>query len=319
MSVFRIGGVIALTLLGTACTEREVVDVVTPLAESGDLLDGQMPRSLRFRNGALVRFGHAILLGDWVCGKPPGQGMVCVEGRRVMAVEHREVLRHSTADRASQGFAMVFFAPIIALYAKKSADERREDEADLQERLVDAQGDQERWSQIRGEPFPPPPLTMEQLPLHEAFVGMLDCQDMDQNTQRANADAATVAGRIWVAREKCVPAAAKWYLAAGQIDRARRLTFVANARARFQALACGDRDPGLALPERALVATAPTGWVNEYRAVVRDPATYDYELSQRGCHGTEDLPDRSSGMSKAMAVFALTAWTVPTPSTGPAG
>lgn len=277
--------------------------VATPLAEGGDLLDGRVPRQLQLENGARLELEGARLLGEWVCGRLPQHGSACLEGRRVSAIEHWETRRKGPDDQASKGFAMVFFSPIIGLYALDDMQERREDEAELQERLTEAERIARRRAEARGVPAPPAP-TQETLPLYESFEELATCLDIRQTKDRDATDGATLAGQVWRSRDQCLVSAAKWYLAAGDVARARRLTFVAHARKRFEAVACGDSDPGLDLPSKDLVATLPTGWVGEYRAVVADRATYAYEPRKHACRSGE--PDRAKGIAAAVARFPLT-------------
>lgn len=305
MSAFRIAGSVLILLCAACGNDRTVVTVLTPLAESRDLLKGHMPRRLQLDSGAGLELGSAQQIGDWVCGHQFGPGPVCISAARVKAVEHHEIQGRGPGDRATKGFALVFFAPILGIYALDDAEEQREDEADLRERLADAHRVGIRRAAARGEPAPPPP-TPATLPLHEGFEGLATCLDIRQTVDRDPTDGATLAGQVWKARSECLGWAAKWYLAAGEVDRARRLTFVLNARERFEDLACGYDDPGLDLPDDDLVTTSPVGWVGEYRVVVADRATYDYQPGNRVCRGGSTVPDLTTGMAKAVADFPLT-------------
>lgn len=316
----------ALTLFCASCGDR-TVQVATPMAQAQDRLTGDFTGRLVLEDGGRLQVNQGRLLGPWACGRViSARRDVCVEAAQVKLIEHDE--RHYGAGtRAGQVFGVIVMAPVIAVWmyfdgksqrksrlaAEKAADERRAAEA---------------RAAARGEVLPPKP-TRESYRRQSAFYSLANCSHLSQAGRRET-DGAALADAVWQDPQGCLQPAIEWFTASADLAKARRLTFLQSARRRYEVFACGHDDPGLDAPQREVIGGA-AGWMDEYRAVVGDPDTYDYAAPDRPCDvvwvaGTAQEPEpipHSAALARAVAGFPLTDLPQPgeartIPSTGPA-
>lgn len=198
--------------------------------------------------------GEARLTGGYICGSLfGGHGDRCLAPEQIERVEYFEN-RPDVLGSVGGAAALVLVSPaILALAASAEAGREPGDGLSAEERsaalLLSAMS-----ACLPGEP------TQE---LSEA---------------------------VWTYRQRmapsCLDAGASWFASAGDLSRARNLTYLAGARRRFQMVICGGqsgRPPWApAAPDARLVAQSPD-WPSEYRVIVEDPTTYQYSLTGREC------------------------------------
>jgi|GEM_PF-3356960 len=305
-----IAAVLILTLGCTACSNR-MVPVETPFAEAQALRRGDLYGHLLLDDGGRLGVINGRLLGPWVCGGARARpGDVCVETARVRAVEHEEIRVGPGVRVASWLGLLVMWIPATIWLASEHESDKEIKAAT--ERAADERRRAEARAAERGEVLPPLP-TMESVRLANVSLRLTRCIQGRRDQPAADID--ILAGQVWVKRETCVEDAAEWFAADGQIDKARHLAFIRAARQRRDGLSCGEPDPGLSAPRREFVDPGADSWMEEYRAVVTDVRTYDYDRPERTCTGKmlgpeeHDIPGleaRARARSLAIASFPLT-------------
>jgi hypothetical protein len=335
MRIARVA-LVCLSLVAGGCAER-VTHTLIPWAEARESLTQEaFWGRMVLDDGRSLAFGEAHLLGDWVCGKiryrrgafDTPRGDVCIPAARIAALE-TEKRQMGAGTAVGTGLYLLVISPLILIWAKSEHDSDRRsreaaEESAARRRVAEAEADR------RGETLPPLP-TAEDHRRRSAFFSLANCSGV-RSDARDQTDGDTLAAEVWRERRECIEPAQAWYAAAGQIDRARRLTFIVSARSRYEALACGGRwDPSLSAPKPELIGSAGGSWLAEYRAVVSDPRTYDYAPKATcypmGGSGEIHITDAafSAAQSRMRSEFPLTdpailaaALEPPTPSTDPA-
>ncbi|RZJ44823.1 MAG: hypothetical protein EON87_09025 [Brevundimonas sp.] len=313
-------GLIVVTALSLGCAScGRMETVVTPVTDAREELANGNWSGLVLDDGGRVRINSGEMLGDWVCGNtrvgpgvlPRGVQGICIPSRRVVAVESSE-WKTGPADWIGVAITVVIMWPIMLIWGHSEHENNRNAEARAAEAAEQRQLD-EAEAAARGEVLPPLP-TVKSRRLESAFFSLASCTRAD----RDEADGPTLAGQVWRDQERCLYHAAEWFAANGEMAKARRLTFIGRARDRYEALLCGREEPGLNPPDKDLIdARAARTWMGEYRAVVADSRTYDYDASP-DCSGRtasvaltapEDEPalkPRAQAVRQAIAGFPLT-------------
>lgn len=304
-------GVIAVVALSLACGScGGFVPVVTPLAEASDDLAEGMGGRLILGDGGRLEMRDGRMLGDWFCGMtrvgpgvlPEGQQGVCIPPTRIAAVETDE-WKAGPADWIGQVITVVIMWPIILIWGHSKNEERKRSEASAVE-AAEAREIAEAEAAERGEVLPPLP-TAQSRGRVAAFRSLANCARVDHH----ETDGQTLAAQVWRDREHCLAYAAEWFLANGEMARARHLSFTELARRRYEALLCGEEEPGLYPPQKTFIdAGAARTWMGEYRAVVADSRTYEYEAQPDCESGAEagGLVPRVQARRLAVAGFPLT-------------
>jgi hypothetical protein len=294
---------LVLAVVGAGCGSRTVRTTV-PFDEA-TREGGPFSGWLVLDDGRRLRVGDAALLGPWLC-TGAGRGDVCFEAERVTALE-REETHAGPGAWAGKGVALVAMWPVIAIWLHSEHESDRKSRA-AAEVSAERRRRAEARAAARGEVLPPEP-TAESARRDSAFYGLANCHHV---ADRDATDGATLAGLVWKDRGDCLDEAVAWFRLTGEVDKARRLEFMVQARRRAEAMVCWP-DPGLRAPEKEFVGAAGRTWMDEYRAVVADPRTYDYAAAPscespqaRAEPWTPGVDPVEAARTRARASFPLT-------------
>lgn len=306
----RIGviAMVAISLVTAGCGNR-TERIVTPVAEARGKLNGNFGGRLMLDDGRKLSIHNGRVMGPWVCGAVYRRD-VCVESGRVTAVEDRR-LHMGAGSYIFGGLVLAVTYPFIALHEhsqkqrdRKGAERRRLREAKAAERGVSLPSREQAAADYRGRSI---------------FAGLANCLGV---RDRGATDGDELAAGVWKDRAECLEQAARWFELTGDLDKARVLVFVHNARERYRELACGLEDRGLRAPTAAIVGSAAATWMDDYRAIVADPRTYDFPSGPSPCRISalgppEDalIPDqaaRDRALAEATSIFPLTQLPEPT-------
>lgn len=306
----RIGvvAIVAISLGAAGCGNR-TERIVTPLAEARGKLNGGFGGRLLLDDGRKLKIHNGRVMGPWVCGAVY-RGDVCIESGRVTAVEDRK-LHMGAGSYIFGGLVLAVTYPFIAMHERaqkqrdrKSAERRRLRESEAAERGVSLPSREQAAADYRGRSI---------------FAGLANCLGV---RDRGTTDGDQLAARVWEDRAECAEQAARWFELTGDLDKARVLLFVHNARQRYRELACGLEDRGLRAPAVAIIGSAEATWMDDYRAVVADPRTYDFSpgpspcrISALGPPENELIPEqaaRDRALAEATSSFPLTELPEPT-------
>ena len=287
----RILAAVAMALFCASCADRTVT-VTTPMRSARPVLDRGFSGVLGLKDGDRLRMRNASWVDGWVCGDRSHDahhpGGVCIASDRISALEATE-RRLGAATLAISGVLALVFSPLLAAFAwddhvnseKNKESERR----NAEERYRD-----EVTSAAQGLP-----------PFRERRAGaqLARCTGL-KGRAAEKADAAIIAREIVRSPRSCLDPAINYYRVLEEPEKAFPLVLTKLARARFEALACGESDPGLRAPGAYDVIGA-SNWMAEYRAAAQKTATYDYEVFERQCWlskpGADPVPvvaDRSA-------------------------
>lgn len=299
-----------LAMLCASCGDR-TVQIVTPLAQAQDKLAGDFTGRLVLDDARRLQLNQGRLLGPWVCGRVvAARRDVCVETARVTMIEQDE--RHyGGGTRAGQVFGVIVMAPVIAVWLYFDNEGKQRSRL-AEEKAAGSRREAEARAAARGDVLPPKP-TRESYLRNSAFYSLANCSDVT-HAGRKDTDGARLAGRVWIERQTCLEDAVRWFTATGELAKARSLTFIVLARRRYEALICGQADPGLSAPQQDVIDVVAGDWMDEYRRVVADRDTYDYPAPNRPCDavwvgGTAQQPEpvlSSAALGMAVAGFPLT-------------
>lgn len=290
-------GLIALLILSLGCTacgrtERKLV----PVEGSVALANGNFFGRLQMTDGAELAIKGGGRVGRWICGEAEISGPdFCVPLTEVRALVDHEY---------RVGAEAVFLIPMAGVAAVWVGSDELKRRKRAREDAEDAE--------LRRRGLLPPLPTPEARRRGESEAGLRACFDIPF-ADRETTDTAALARGVWEKRDRCIIPAAHWFSSHEELDKGRRLFFVAAARRRYESLACQDRDPGLDAPPRGVIADSDARWMDEFRAVAADDRTYDY--TPEAC-----APSREQAVAIRRSVISSFPLTLrPTPSTGPAG
>jgi hypothetical protein len=241
-------GVIVACVLGlTACAHSPVL-VERQFADVR--VRFETPRGGRFTldDGRELYLSQARLTGGYLCGTSNIAGDRCLDPGRVESVLYVESRADPGATLGGLAGLVLVSPAILALAASAEAGRAAGDGTSPEERAA-----------------------LALLSNMQACVGP---------------DVSAVAEALWGRRmdlsPECLGMGASWLASVGDMERARRLSYLAGARLRFEMELCSNvqtrRPWAPQAPASMLVADAPR-WPQDYQAVVEDPSTYDYPIT----------------------------------------
>lgn len=288
---------VALVLSGCGVPGRSTrVTVPFAAAESG--FDGDWLGELVLKDGRRVRLSSGRVLGGWVCGDLMLGGSHCLKPDEIASVDYVHTELGRPGPIVILVSAVVVGAP-AAIWLANDLEEAREEKRAKEDAYLEAEA-----VRAAATGTPPLPATDERVARHDAFSHLARCMEWPR-VEIERIDGAELVEAVTDGKQRCLNQAIGWLQVTGEDDDRRRLKFIRSARKRYEALICSSRgySTGLSAPDREDMGSASETWMNEYRAVVADPRTYEFE---DGAPCKSDEVERAAALEQALHKFPLT-------------
>lgn len=292
----------ALGVTLSACV-GSTVHTFTPISEAAVEFQKPFNGELILTDDRRLHVSKGRLLGEWVCGDRSGYADVCVEQSRLKGIE---------VSKYKPGGFELFWAALMSPVILISVDSEQKYAREAQ-RLEQEDLEKHRLAIEHGDR---PNIPLEAWRAGETISSCMRKADFEPK----QGDTPMIAAEIWRDRERCLDYASSWYALTGEPAKARSLYFVHAARQRYERLACGLKDQGLRAPRPELVSVDPAGWMEDYKNIVQEPATYDYVIttkcntSNKAALDSDGFPleaARADALAKATSSFPLTEFSDP--------
>lgn len=295
---------LSLALLLAGCGGgAKVTEVSEPFEQARSRFDGGFFGQVELDDDSTIDIRGGRELDGWICGGRERLGDVCVERWRARTV-HYETRDYGSPGLIESAVTVAIMWPAMAAFAIDAHESRERTAAAEAERLASE-------ARMRAEGrTPPPPGTARDHHRESQFQSLANCMKV---RDRSATNGQTLADTVWRDRDRCVSEASTWYRLNDDLERARRLSFIDRARDRYERIACGAEEHGLTAPDGEHAVLAQPGWMDEYRAVVADPQTYDYRSDWFMCRRVPPYEPieppaatREAALAEAMGTFPLT-------------
>lgn len=304
MSLARTAAVLTAAALLVGCgAEPKRTQFAEPFEKARARFDGQFDGRLELDDGVSLESSSGRDLAGWVCGRARMAGDRCVEASRIRSV-HYETVDYPPPNPIVVVVGYILFSPFIAAMEWSEHQDLK-----TAERIAFEEEARVRNMRARGEPVPRRATTEEYL-RERQFYSLANCMEVEE---RPDTSGDILAEQVWRERGLCLAEASDWLRDGGDLERARRLYLIDQARERYERMACGSDDHSLNAPRDDNTVLAGPGWMEEYRTVVADARTYDYVSDWYQCrleapyeYREPTAEAREAARIEALAEFPLT-------------
>lgn len=274
MSLARTAAVLTSAALLAGCGgEPKRTQFAEPFERARTQFDGGFMGRLDLDDGSSLDMSSGRELAGWVCGRARMVGDRCVEPGRIRSV-HYETVDYPPPNPIAVAITVIIFSPVLAAMEWDEHQSRKS-----AERIAIEEDARVRNMRARGEAVPRRPTTQEYL-RERQFYALANCMEVKE---RRDTSGDILTEQVWRERGLCLAEASDWLRDGGDLERARRLYLIDQARERYERMACGSDDRSLNAPRDDNTVLAGSGWMEEYRAVVADARTYDYASDWHQC------------------------------------
>jgi hypothetical protein len=272
---------------------HEKIEVTQSFDEARARFDQSFVGQVELDDGAELSLYSAHELKGWVCGEIGGEIRdVCFETSRARTVRYEEIQTGQPSLIAGV-VTLAITWPILLAYWDEDRKNANADQAEKRRQAKTAAP----AAQARLAPSPP---TASDYELDQQFYTLANCMKV-KSVDRDATSGAELADQVWRDGKRCAVEASAWFKLNRDVERARRLMFVGLARDRFERIRCQTNEEGLRAPKVEDRWLLSDSWMQEFRAVVEDPSTYDYAPEWQICRSLmKDVPTPSDqGMAEA--------------------